>query len=843
MSPSPPCKRRGGTGEFCGSRQAIRVRNIRPIAIILGIMIKNYFKIAWRNILRHKAYSIINISGLSIGIAACLLIFVVIKYELSFETYQPNYKNIYHLVTHEFHGDENSYNPGITDPAPESLRLDFPQATIAALEANYGSQLTVPSAGGNALNDKKFIENTGVVFIEPQYFDIFKWNWLAGRPDVLKEPNMVVIDQSTAVKYFGDWKAAIGQTLHMDNVLTLKVAGIVQDAPANTDMPFKVMVSYITWKQHPKDYGYQTNWGSTGSNHQVFMLLPAAASVTNIQHQLKAFAVKHFTDHGRLSRLIIAQPLPEMHFDNRYGNSLGDHMTTKATLRTLSFIAVLIIIMAAINFINLSTAQSVGRSKEVGIRKVLGSSRKQLIVQVIGETTLIVLFSVIIAFAIAEVALPYLKNIASVPDGIGILNLSCISFLLCTTIVIILLSGIYPALIVSGFKPVLALKNKITAASVGGIPLRRALVVGQFFISQLLIIGTIVAVNQMDFVNKADLGFNKEAILIIPGYTDSISLQKMKAFKEELLQNPAVISASFTADAPSSENNWGTNFYYNNSTKDPGFTTFLKMGDADYFKTFGLRFTAGTGYDVSDTMRQAVINETLMRKLGVQNPQQIIGKTISLNGHTWSSIVGVVQDFKTNSLREAVKPIILLPAKSQESEVAIKIKTGDLKATVAAIQSKWESTYPQYAYSGYFLDDNIAQFYKQENQLALVYKIFAAIAIFISCLGLYGLVSFMAVQRTKEVGIRKVLGASVSSIIFLFSKEFMILITISFVIAVPAAWYLMNSWLQNFAYRISLNAGVFILAIASSIIIAWLTVSYKAVKAALVNPVKSLRSE
>jgi putative ABC transport system permease protein len=472
-------------------------------------MIKNYFKIAWRNILRHKGYSIINVSGLSIGIAACLLIFVVIKYELSFENYQPKYKNIYHLVTDEYHPDGVAYTPGITDQAPDALRLDFPQATIAALDANYGSQLTVPSPSGNALSDKKFIENMGVVFLEPQYFDIFKWNWLAGHASVLKDPNMVVLDKSTATKYFGDWQTAVGKTLHMDNVLTLKVAGIVQDAPSNTDMPFKVMVSYVTWKQHPKDYGYQTTWNSTSSNSQVFILLPPTASVADLQQHLKAFVAKHFTDHGKVGRLIMPQPLSEMHFDTRYNSGLGDHVTSKATLRTLSFIAVLIIIMAAINFVNLSTAQSVGRSKEVGIRKVLGSSRKQLIAQVIGETTIIVLFSVIIAFAIAEIALPYLKNIASVPDDIGILNISCILFLLSTTGIIILLSGIYPALIVSGFKPVLALKNRITAASVGGIPLRRALVVGQFAISQLLIIGTIIAVNQMDFVNKADLGFNK----------------------------------------------------------------------------------------------------------------------------------------------------------------------------------------------------------------------------------------------------------------------------------------------------------------------------------------------
>ena len=808
-------------------------------------MIKNYFKIAWRNIIRHKGYSIINISGLSIGIAACLLIFVVIKYELSFDTYQPNFKNIYHVVTQENHSDGISYNPGITAAAPDALRLDFPQTKVAAVYSSYGSQITIPAADGNVLNDKKYIEDIGVTFAEPQFFDIFKWDWLAGQPSILKQPDMVVIDKSTATKYFGDWKSAMGKMLKMDNVLNLKVAGIVNDAPANTDLPFKIIVSYMTWKNHPKDYNYSADWGSTSSNHEVFMLLPANASIAAYDKQIRNFSAKHYTGKsGVVHKFQLLQPLSEMHFDTRYGGSLGDHQTNRSTLHTLSFIGILIIIMASINFINLSTAQSVSRSKEVGIRKVLGSNRQQLIFQVMGEITIIVLFSLVVAFAIGELALPYLKNIASVPDNIGLFNMSCMVFLLCTTVLIILLSGLYPAMIVSGFKPILALKNKITAASVGGIPLRRTLVVAQFAIAQILIIGTLVAVRQMDFVNKADLGFSKDAVLILPGSNDSISLQKIAAFKYLLLQNPAVKSVSFASDAPSSDNNWGTNFFFDHSTKDNGITTFLKYGDADYFKTYGFHFLAGKGYDPADTARQVVVNETFLHKVGIQDPQKAIGKTVKFGGmNTWASIVGVVKDFKTNSLREVVKPIIMSPSKAFDSQGAVKIQTANLQATVATIQKQWENTFPQYAYTGYFLDDNIAKFYKQENQLALVYKIFAAIAIFISCLGLYGLVSFMAVQRTKEVGVRKVLGASVSSIVFLFSKEFMILITISFLIAIPAAWYLMSGWLQSFAYRITISPWVFLLAVMVSIVIAWLTVSYKAVKAALVNPVKSLRSE
>jgi putative ABC transport system permease protein len=537
-------------------------------------MLKNYFKIAWRNIVRHKGYAAINISGLTVGIAACLLIFVVIQYELSFDTFRPDFKNIYHVVTQEKREDGFSYNPGVQVPAAEALRLDFPQAKVAAINSSYGSQITVPQNGSSSgIDDKKFTENVGVMFMEPQFFDIFKADWLVGSASALAQPNMAIIDKSSAVKYFGDWKNAMGRSLKMDNLINLKVAGVIDDAKPNSDLPLKILVSYVTCKKYPKDYNYADNWHSLSSNHQVFMLLPPNEPIAKINAQLKTFYYRHSGEKGKNTKMQFLQPLANMHFDTRFGNTLGDHMTTKATLRTLSFIAILIIIMASINFINLSTAQSVGRSKEVGIRKVLGSSRGQLIGQVIGETPIIVAGAVILSIVIAKLLLPYLKNIASVPDSISLLNTGSILFLISVTVLVILLSGIYPALVVSGFKPVLALKNKITAASIGGIPLRRALVVAQFAISQLLIIGTIIAVKQMNFVNEADLGFNKEAILVIPGYTDSLSLQKMQSYKDRLLQNADVRAVSFVSDVPSSDNNWTSNFYFNNSNKENGLTT------------------------------------------------------------------------------------------------------------------------------------------------------------------------------------------------------------------------------------------------------------------------------
>ena len=809
-------------------------------------MIKNYFKIAWRNLRKHKAYSAINIAGLSIGIAACLLIFLVVTHELSYDKFQKNYKNIYRVVTDSHNRDGSvAYNPGAPVPTVEVLKTDFPQfEKVIAVNGANGGQVTV--LGDNPNLDpsasKKFIEDYGVVFAQPDYFSVFDAKWLEGNAQTLQEPGNVVIDKQTAVKYFGDWKNASGKFIKLDNTILLKISGVVEDAPVNSDFPLRIFISFeaLKNKQYADKYGYNKEWGSLSSNFQVYALLPSNLNIANVQSQIKETIKKH--DNPKSERQLVLQPLKDMHFNYRYG-TLGDHSTSKTILWTLALIGILIIIMASINFINLSTAQAVGRSREVGIRKVLGSTRQQLIGQVMGETFLLVLFSIVLAIIFAKLALPWLSNVANVPASMSLLTAGSIIFLLATLIIVTLLSGTYPAMVVSGFTPVLALKSKINAASIGGISLRRILVVTQFAISQILIIGTIVAVSQMNYVRNADLGFNKEAIFVVPAYADSALMARMKPLKLELLKDPNVINVSLASDVPSSDNNWASNFYFDNSGKDIDFPSFLKYGDEDYFKTYGLQFLAGKGFFASDTMHEAVINETMMRKLGVTDAQKIIGKTIKVGGGYWLPIVGVVKDFKTNSLREDIKPLTISSLQRNYFTTGIKIRTNDIARTTAQIQKLWQNTYPEYAYEGHFLDESINRFYKQENQLSLLYKIFAGIAIFISCLGLYGLVSYMAVQKTKEVGVRKVLGASTTDIVVMFSKEFTLLITIAFVIAVPVAWYLMNGWLQNFVYRIHIGFGVFVLAIFASLIIAWITVGYRAVKAALANPVKSLRSE
>jgi putative ABC transport system permease protein len=709
------------------------------------------------------------------------------------------------------------------------------------LYSNYGAQLTVVGPDGTPSKEKRFIEENGVFFADAQFFAIFKTHWLSGSPQVLDQPNKIVLSKKTAEKYFVNWQDATGKFLRLDNLNTVQVAGIIQDSPGNSDFQFKIIGSYPIFKSSPF-YPYSKEWGSTSSNEQLYMLLPPNQSMSNFNRLLIQFAKENKIDGNQsIRRTYFIRPLSILHFDSRMEN-MGDHITSKTTLWTLSLIALFILIMACINFINLSTVQAVNRSREIGVRKVLGSTRWNLLWQILGETSLIVLTSILLAIGLAAVCLPYIKQVSSISETISLFNWQTITYLVSIFITVTLMAGLYPALVVSGFSPILALKNKINSASVGGISLRRSLVVLQFAISQVLIVGTLIAVSQMNFIQNANLGLNKEGILIVRGNGDSTQISRLDIFKAELKKISSVLDVSQCTDPPSSDNGWGTNFAFNHKP-DENYTLFLKFGDADYFKTFGLQFAAGNPYVQSDTLRDVVINETLVAKLGLKSPQEAIGKDINIGQGAWRKISGVVKDFRQNSLREEIRPILMASSKRDYSYTALKLRAGNLGSIKEQVQQVWDKYFPEYANQTYFMDKHLENFYQQEHQLALLYKIFASIAVFISCLGLYGLVSFMAVQRKKEVGIRKVLGASIGQIIYLFSKEFTVLVLIAFAIAAPVAWYMMSNWLSRFVYRIPLRPVLFILAVVISVGIAWLTVGYKSFRAALANPANSLKSE
>lgn len=452
----------------------------------------------------------------------------------------------------------------------------------------------------------------------------------------------------------------------------------------------------------------------------------------------------------------MAQPLNEIHYDERFGN-YSDHTFSKSLINALILIGIFLLIIACVNFINLATAQAVNRAKEVGVRKVLGSNRKQLALQFMCETALITTMSVLLAVGIAFSTLPFLNRLLELKMSLNLLNdSSLVLFLSLVTILVTFLSGLYPAIILSGFNPITALKRKISTSTVGGISLRRGLVVLQFTIAHILIIGTIVVVSQMKYFKNATLGFEKAAIVNVPIPGDSISKIQVDYLNNQFLKNPGIKNVSFSFSSPSSEDSWSSDFKFDHFTKNTNFGANLKWADAEYFKTYSLEFVAGRPYHPADTVREFVVNETLLRKLGITKPQDAIGKEINFwDGKKVGPIVGVVRDFNSYSLREPMAPVVLSTWKDVYQTINLKIKPGQEKQVLAFVEQLWNKTFPSYVYQYDFLDETIANFYRQENQLSQLYKIFAALAILISCLGLYGLVSFMAVQRTKEVGIRK----------------------------------------------------------------------------------------
>ena len=811
-------------------------------------MLRSTLLLAIRTLRRYGTNTVLNLSGLAIALSACIIIFLVVTHEYSYDTYHANAGNIYQVVKKEVREGHEEFYGGIALPAKKALLNDFPGLRFTELFTASGAQFTVLDDNNQSSNNK-FLEDQGVFFVDPDIAEFFSIQWEKGSPEILNNPGMVAISHSKAVNYFGSPEKAMGQSLLFENKIRLQVAGVFTDPPANTDFNFQLLPSYATLEANLNLWGYEDNkesWGFSTSNHQVYALLPPLVTPAQVNARFADFVKKYYRPEavGKVFHFLL--PLTEIHFDTRFGNN-GTHISSKASLRTLQLIGLLILLMACINFINLSTAMAVKRSKEIGIRKVMGSTRSQLRIQLMTETFLLVLLALLVALVITWLTLPYLKYITDIQERLPLFQPNLVAFLALTVVATVLLSGFYPALVLSRFNPVEAIKNKIHAHTIAGLSLRRILVVLQFAFSQLLVIATIIAVSQMNYIRQADLGFNKESTLLVPGSMDSINIVRQTGFRAALQQLPEVKKVSFSMDAPSSDNNWTMNFAFDQRNEDLPFDTHIKMADGAYAETFGLKMAAGEFYRSEDSVQKVVINETMVQKLGLKTPSEAIGKTIRIGQAEWFPIVGVVEDFKNNSLRESIKPTILFHARGKlglyMAQTNIRLETKNPGQAMSKIEQVWNKFYPEFAFNASFLDETINNFYQQEERLSRLYKVFAALAIVISCLGLYGLISFMAVQKTKEVGIRKVLGASVANIVVLFSKEFTFLILIAFAIAAPVAWYLMNGWLQNFVFRIEIGWWIFLIAVVISLAIAWITVGYKALSAALVNPVKSLKTE
>ena len=623
----------------------------------------------------------------------------------------------------------------------------------------------------------------------------------------------------------------------------LKVSGILATIPANTDFQLKLVVAYGTDFTGDKEYGFQQpQWNQSAPDFGCYVMLPPNVSVDNFNQQLSEYSRKVQTADNKDSYII--QPLSAVHYDAVAGN-YSNKIISHELINVLWLIAAFILLIACVNFINLSTAQAVNRAKEIGVRKVLGSNKSQLRTQFIVETFLIVIIAVLLATGITFFALPYVNQLLELSLSFSIfINPSIVLFLLAVTIVVTALAGFYPSIVLSRFNAVTALKSKLTANTAKGISLRRGLVVFQFVIAQALIIGTLVIVQQMNFFMNQPPGFDKDAIVNIPYRPDSTGGKQTDYLKQQLLANGAQ-SVSFNSNSPMEDNNnMFTTFKFDHAIKDADFQAISKFVDDDYVPTYKLQLVAGRNLKPSGYTQEFLVNESFVKSLGIKKPEDIIGKEISmLNGLIKCPVVGVVKDFNNRSLRQGLSPLLIATNSTMYRQASVKLSTNNIASSMQAIKKIWQQTLPNSVYEYRFLNDKIASFYVQENQLAQLYKIFAAIAIFLSCLGLYGLASFMAAQKIKEVGIRKVLGATASNIVYLFSKEFILLITIAFVIATPIAWFFMNKWLQDYMYRIDISWWLFAAGGLSSIAIALITISYQAVKAAIANPVKSLRTE
>jgi ABC-type antimicrobial peptide transport system permease subunit len=806
-------------------------------------MIKNYFKIAWRNLSRNKSFAITNIFGLALGIACAILIFTVITYHLSFDNFHPNANRIYRVVS-EFHYESIEYQQGTPQPMGKAFRNDFSFAEKSARVRTY-HDATVSTPSENEV--KKFQEEGMVAFADPEFFDIFDFPLIEGnKKTILTEPNTALITQKLAKKYFPQNAAqsnesVIGKIIRITSnsrKADFKITGVLKDLPANTDRKQEIYLSYPNLKDYNSYYASDSSWGSTSNGQHFFVLLKPSITKAIVEKALIGFTNKYYNaDDAKVTRFKL-QPIADIHFNPDFGGYVD-----KKYLWALGSIGFFLIITACLNFINLATAQAINWSKEVGVRKVLGGLRSQLFTQFIAETILITLFAALLAYGLAKLALPWLNALFKEELSIALLqNWQLQVFLVLLIIVVVFLSGSYPGIILSRFQPVQAIKGKLTQKNIGGFPLRKILVIVQFAISQMLIIGMIVIAGQMHYSKSSDLGFNKDAVIMLPVPTNDKT--KMNTLRTRLSEVAGVQKTSLCFEAPASAANSFTSVRIENHPKDEPWELNLKDGDDQYVSTFGLKLVAGRNFFPSDTVREILVNETLVKNLGLTSPKEMIGKTLSTNGGTINAhVAGVVKDFYNNSFHASISPIAIMSNFDRFRNCAVKLNLAHTRQALDAFKKIWSDEYPDNVYAYHFLDERIAAFYKLDNIMLKMIEIFAGIAILIACLGLYGLVSFMAVQKTKEIGIRKVLGASVQNILWLFGKEFTRLIIIAFVIATPVAWFVMNKWLQDFTYRMQINPWIFLLVIGFTFIVAAITVGYSSLKSAFTNPVKSLKAE
>jgi len=822
-------------------------------------MIKNYFKIALRNLWRHKFFTLINVVGLSIGISSALVIYLIVHFDFTFNQSFKNEDRIYRVVTNFTFAGEPAYNAGVSGPMLETIRTD-----VSGIEQSapflilYQPNVSIPAKSGVI---PKFKLQNNIVLADDRYFKLFNYNWLAGNlKTAFNGPNQVVLTSNQAKMYFPklSYSQMIGRVVAYDTLNTT-VTGIVETIKSNTDFVFHDFISFSSAAHNNALLAElrPMHWGSTSPARQLFIRLSPNTTVKAVEKQLNEILKKQMppraSDKGN-TRNYSLQPLNDVHFNELYNTFYNGRTANKTMLYGLLIIASFLLLLGCINFVNLTTAQATQRAKEIGIRKTMGSSRLQLIVQFLSETFFITLIAVVLSALIAPVILNLFKDF--IPPGItlDILNQpNLIVFLFSLTVVVSLLSGFYPAVLLSGYKPVLVLKNQASSNSskTRNAWLRKSLTVTQFVIAQFFIMATILVSKQIYYALHKDLGLKKDAILIINSPWKNRTESRNQVFLNKLTALPQVQLVSLGKDAPSSDNGNSTEATFRDGKKEIKMELAEKFGDENYIKVYNIKLLAGRNLQPGDISRAFLINETYARAIGFKNPADAVGKYIdNFNGDVKMQVIGVVHDFHAESLHAPINPTCILTEHNNYNNgtfhIALKPQSvggDDWKRAISAMESSWKEIYPEDDFEYHFFDENIARFYDAEQHTSTLLTWATGLSVLISCLGLLGLAIYNTNQRTKEIGVRKVLGATVSQIVTLLSTELVLLILLAFVLVTPLAWYAMNKWMQSFADRTSISWWIFVLSGGGMLLTALITSSFQTIKAAMANPTKSLRSE
>ena len=808
-------------------------------------MIKNYLKITLRNLIKNKWFSFINITGLTIGITASLIIFLYINQELSFDKFHQDADRIFRVIRSSERASGVEHDKAVPYPLIGALKDNFLQFESSTLYHSDVNPLAI-------VDGEKFIVDH-VVFADSNFFDVFSFKLISGNAKrMLGQPNYAFITASLADKLFGEIDP-MGKKIKLRNKLDVEVAGLVEDIPANSHLRFDMIVSYPSLSMNYMGLNISdlNTWEMTMEGYAYVKLHPGA-SMNEVDKQFEAVVNKHYGNKDQVKRKFNLQPLLDIHFNQQLGSPTS---TNPTSLWTLGVVGVFILLVACVNFVNLSTALSIKRSREVGVRKTLGAGRFQLVRQYLADTFIITFVSGVLAIGISERLIPIFNQYFNKELGINIFqHIQVLGFVLLVIVVVTLLSGLYPALALSAYNPVKALKNSIHSPGSGALFLRKGLIIVQFFISQVLIIATIVIANQMNYFTTKSLGFDKDAVINVDISKNDI--ETLDRVRNRLTANPHIKNVSFALAAPIGDDSFETHYKLASNTGEDGFSVQIKPADYYYKETYGLIlkhgrwFTPGEEKSARNLFQKKdidvsyILNETAVKTLGFSDPEDAIGVDISTGiGGYVGPIVGVVEDYHMGSFHEEIMPAIIMHVPMFYYNTGIKISAANPQEAINHVRTVFEDLFPDEIFEYSFLDDEILELYIQEQHTFTLFKIFSGISIFISSLGLLGMISFLVNQKTKEVGIRKVLGASIFNIVSLFSKEFILLVFIASAIAAPVAWYSMDQWLADFAYRIDLQAWFLIVAVLISAAITFTTIGYQSFKAAVSNPVDALRDE